>query len=253
MEYGNKIFRTVRVIKSEEKRMNNKIKEEFETNLRNSGFSEVTPSGRPSTVYDYSWRVERVVDRENISWLKLAANVDDIIQSYDKGGVEEEYGSSGNGAVINALRRFKEFVKGQQGCSCGGCVCGCPGNFKPISTAPVSPPEPEPSDKSTESRIPSQSDWELEREFTKYLKTMPTKQGRTGYASSTIASYVSAVKKVCRQENTTWYGLFRKISYIVRLYGPGGAKEENYVETHMTTINALEAFERFVHYILRNT
>ena len=41
--------------------------ENFKQYLIEQGYSEFTPSGNPSTAYDYMKRVEKICDRESIT------------------------------------------------------------------------------------------------------------------------------------------------------------------------------------------
>ena len=79
--------------------------------LVSKGYREYTPSGNPSTAYDYSKRVKKVCEREKCSLKELSDNIDDIIDKYDVGGKEEAFGRRSNSAFINALKRFKEFLE----------------------------------------------------------------------------------------------------------------------------------------------
>lgn len=83
----------------------------FEAYLINAGYSTETPSGHPSTVYSYIDAIERnVLDDEHITWEILKTNIDSIVTKYDVGGVKEAVGAKSNSTVINALKRFKDFV-----------------------------------------------------------------------------------------------------------------------------------------------
>lgn len=86
------------------------MKNRFKEYLICNGYKETTPSGNPSTVYDYIKRIDKICEWENLSWEKLAANIEILLPSYDVGGEKEEYGYKSHNAVINALRRFSEFV-----------------------------------------------------------------------------------------------------------------------------------------------
>ena len=44
------------------------MKEAFENYLTVRGYSKVTPSGHPSTVYDYCRRIDFVAKEEGVSW-----------------------------------------------------------------------------------------------------------------------------------------------------------------------------------------
>ena len=83
----------------------------YEAYLIDAGYETQTPSGAPSTVYSYSGAISKnVLDEEHITWQTLADDIDNIIKKYDVGGSKEHIGAKSNKTVINALRRFKEFV-----------------------------------------------------------------------------------------------------------------------------------------------
>lgn len=87
------------------------LEKDFEEYLIKAGYKEKTASGNPSTVSCYVKGVETVLDEEKISWNTLEANISTIISKYDVGGEKEHIGAKSNSTVINALRRFEEFVK----------------------------------------------------------------------------------------------------------------------------------------------
>lgn len=74
------------------------------------GYKEVTPSGNKSTASDYVYRVEKVCHDEKISVTKLASNIAQYVKEYDVGGIKEELGKKSRSSVINALKRFEEFI-----------------------------------------------------------------------------------------------------------------------------------------------
>lgn len=49
--------------------------EQFQEFLKQEGYSEYTPSGNKSTVYDYSKRVNRVREWEDLTWDGLVENI----------------------------------------------------------------------------------------------------------------------------------------------------------------------------------
>ncbi len=81
----------------------------FEQWLVDQGYSLTTPSGNPSTACDYSRRVARVCEWENCSWEALAMSIGGIVKDSDVGGSKEADGQRSHRAVINALKRFREF------------------------------------------------------------------------------------------------------------------------------------------------
>lgn len=88
------------------------MKEKFKAYLISQGYSEITPSGKPSTVYDYMKRIDHVCAWENLDWPTLKSRIDVVVQQYDFGGEKEHLGNKSHRAVINALYRFQECVHG---------------------------------------------------------------------------------------------------------------------------------------------
>lgn len=82
---------------------------EFLKYMIDKGYKELTPSGNKSTAYDYVYRVEKICKDENIIISTLVNDIDKYIKEYDIGGIKEE-GKKSNSSVINALKRFKEFL-----------------------------------------------------------------------------------------------------------------------------------------------
>lgn len=85
--------------------------ENFKRYLIQQGYSEYTPSGNPSTVYDYVKRIEKICERERISIKQLGDNIGVYVKKYDTFGIEEEFGKRSHNAFISALKRFEEFRK----------------------------------------------------------------------------------------------------------------------------------------------
>jgi hypothetical protein len=85
--------------------------ENFKRYLIEQGYSEYTPSGNPSTVYDYGKRIEKICERERISIKQLADNIGVYVIKYDTFGSEAEFGKRSHNAFISALKRFEEFRK----------------------------------------------------------------------------------------------------------------------------------------------
>lgn len=86
------------------------MEREFEAFLIDKGYKQYTPSGKPSTVYDYVKRIDKVCEWENITWHNLAQIITIILPQYDSGGIKEELGHKSHNAVICALRCFAEFL-----------------------------------------------------------------------------------------------------------------------------------------------
>lgn len=89
------------------------MKKGFQNYLIEQGYSLTTPSGNPSTVYDYQKRIDKVCEWEGCTWEILATNISKIVAEYDVGGSKETEGNKSHRAVINALKRFEIFVQQQ--------------------------------------------------------------------------------------------------------------------------------------------
>lgn len=87
------------------------MRKEFADYLIRQGYKLTTPSGNFSTVYSYIKSIDDVCDWEGISWEVLADNIVVIVPQYDIGGSKEDLGNKSHRTVINALKRFKEFVR----------------------------------------------------------------------------------------------------------------------------------------------
>lgn len=84
----------------------------FEEYLANAGYCEYTASGNPSTVFSYTHAIKKVLEEEGLSWYSLQSDIENIVPIYDIGGVKQHIGAKSNCTVINALKRFNEFVNG---------------------------------------------------------------------------------------------------------------------------------------------
>ncbi len=85
--------------------------ENFKEYLIQQGYSEFTPSGNPSTVYDYVKRVSKICERENVDIRMLAENISFYVEKYGPTGNESEFGKKSHNAYISALKKFDEFIK----------------------------------------------------------------------------------------------------------------------------------------------
>ena len=65
---------------------------------------------RPTTSIDYPARLERLCKKEKISYEHLAQHIYEIMPQYEKNGKKNSYGRRSHSSVINALRRFSEFL-----------------------------------------------------------------------------------------------------------------------------------------------
>jgi site-specific recombinase XerD len=85
--------------------------DEFEKYLIERGYSQITPSGFPSTTRDYAKvRIPKICEREKISVEQLAANIRHYVEKYGDSGREREFGRKSHNSFISALKRFEEFI-----------------------------------------------------------------------------------------------------------------------------------------------
>lgn len=63
-----------------------------------------------TTSIDYPARLERLCRKEKISYEHLAQHIYDIMPEYEKTGKKSSYGRRSHSSVLNALRRFTEFL-----------------------------------------------------------------------------------------------------------------------------------------------
>ena len=89
---------------------NDKLLDFFENYLIDCGYKQVTPSGLPSTVPQYIHAIKMVCERERLALSELPQNIDKIVKKYDVGGIKESIGEEGHSTVINALKRYAEFI-----------------------------------------------------------------------------------------------------------------------------------------------
>jgi|GEM_PF-1590514 len=104
----------IKHIDNEKTKINNIInyKGRYRDYLIKLGYKEYTPSGNPSTVYQYIKSIELVMYHENYNyWQDVADNIDELIPKYDIGGKKEKIGNQSKRSVINALKRFEEFLR----------------------------------------------------------------------------------------------------------------------------------------------
>lgn len=64
----------------------------------------------PLTSIDYPSRLERLCRKEKFSYEHLAQHLPEIMPQYEKTGKKASYGKRSHSSVINALRRFSEFL-----------------------------------------------------------------------------------------------------------------------------------------------
>ena len=82
----------------------------FEEYLVNAGYCDYTASGNPSMVFSYILAIKKVLEEEGLSWYALQNDIENIVPVYDIGGAKQHIGAKSKYTVINALKRFQEFV-----------------------------------------------------------------------------------------------------------------------------------------------
>ena len=65
---------------------------------------------KPLTAEDYKGRIERLLLKEKMNLDTLVKNITSILPQYEKTGKKSSYGKRSHSSVINALRRFAEFL-----------------------------------------------------------------------------------------------------------------------------------------------
>lgn len=86
-------------------------KEGYMQYLKNEMYKQWTGSGYPSTIYQYASSVEKVMKQEGINtYLDLPDRIQELCKKYGPEGPRGLYGAQGHNTVINALRRFMEYL-----------------------------------------------------------------------------------------------------------------------------------------------
>lgn len=86
------------------------IATDFENYLIARGYKQEGERGNHSTVYYYLDGVGTVLTEEGISWDTLKSTASDLVPQYETGGAKELIGAKQHRTVVNALKRFAEFV-----------------------------------------------------------------------------------------------------------------------------------------------
>lgn len=65
---------------------------------------------KPKVVFGYARAVEKVLEEERMSIEEFNRRINEICFLYDIGGAKESIGERGHRTVINALKRYREFI-----------------------------------------------------------------------------------------------------------------------------------------------
>ena len=79
------------------------MQKQFEEYLQAKNYSNLTS-------IDYPARLERLCRKEKFSYEHLAQHIAEIMPQYERDGEKSSYGKRSHSSVINALRRFAEFL-----------------------------------------------------------------------------------------------------------------------------------------------
>lgn len=79
------------------------MQKQFEEYLQAKNYSNLTS-------IDYTARLERLCRKEKFSYEHLAQHIAEIMPQYERDGKKSSYGKRSHSSVINALRRFAEFL-----------------------------------------------------------------------------------------------------------------------------------------------
>lgn len=82
----------------------------YQEYLEKRGYSLYTPSGLPSTVFEYRKAVSDIKSYESLELSDFCTKIDSIISEYDSGGIKEQLGLTKHRTWINALKRFREYL-----------------------------------------------------------------------------------------------------------------------------------------------
>lgn len=87
------------------------LREQFYQYLLQEGFSDKTPSGKPSTTNDYLKRIDFVCKNEKCTWEILAKNIDVVLKNYSSTGIKSSFGATSHNAVFSALKQYNLFIE----------------------------------------------------------------------------------------------------------------------------------------------
>ena len=83
---------------------------QFENYLIQRGYKQFSVNAAKSTVFDYSWRIAKICEKEQITLEKLSADITKYLELYGKTGLKWCIGRKSHESYINALKQFRKFV-----------------------------------------------------------------------------------------------------------------------------------------------
>ena len=91
-------------------------KDNFINYLRKEGYSEWSANGNETTISKYIYWIERVMRYEMINdWSELTNHIQHLLIRYGEFGEMKSFGQEGHSTVINALRRFMDYLLNECG------------------------------------------------------------------------------------------------------------------------------------------
>lgn len=86
-------------------------KDDFIEYLRKEQYKEYSETGNYSTIPHYVYWIERVMKNENMdTWSELTDHIQRLIKEYGEFGKKKNFGEQGHATVINALKRFSDYL-----------------------------------------------------------------------------------------------------------------------------------------------
>ena len=83
---------------------------QFENYLIQRGYKEFSEQGSKSTVFDYSFRISKIIEKEGITMQQLADNINEYLKLYSPKGEKWSIGSRSHVSYWNSLKQFRKFV-----------------------------------------------------------------------------------------------------------------------------------------------
>ena len=91
-------------------------KEDFISYLKKEGYKEWSQKGNETTIKSYVYSIERVMKIEQVdTWSEFTDHIQDCLFKYGEYGEMRDFGKESNSTVINALKRFMEFLLNEKG------------------------------------------------------------------------------------------------------------------------------------------
>ena len=91
-------------------------KDDFINYLRKEGYKEWSQNGNKTTIPEYVYSIERVMKLEGVeTWSEFTDHIQTCLFKYGEYGEMSEFGKESHSTVINALKRFMEYLLNEKG------------------------------------------------------------------------------------------------------------------------------------------